>query len=264
MNLDPQRARRDARGRHPHHRDRERQIGEASRGRRRVRPGPYVVLAVRDTGAGMDAEDRRASSGAVPDRRPAQQRARAAASRSCTASCGRTAGWCGCRASRGRGPAVKVYLPRSSRRTSRRSSEPTRCAARRPCWWRRTRTACASCCARCWTDYGHAVLTARHGRDALMVAERYERPIDLLVTDVVMPEMGGRELAETPAWPGGRISRCSTSRATRTTRCVQRGMPGRRGQFPAEAVHVGRASCGGCGECWTRHRLRPRTCTRAR
>jgi CheY-like chemotaxis protein len=43
-------------------------------------------------------------------------------------------------------------------------------------------------------DHGHTVLEARHGRDALMVAERYERPIQLLVTDVVMPEMGGAEL----------------------------------------------------------------------
>ncbi|HVK01607.1 MAG TPA: response regulator, partial [Gemmatimonadales bacterium] len=45
-------------------------------------------------------------------------------------------------------------------------------------------------------DHGHAVLSARHGRDAMLTAERYERPIDLLVTDVVMPEMGGGELAE--------------------------------------------------------------------
>jgi CheY-like chemotaxis protein len=45
------------------------------------------------------------------------------------------------------------------------------------------------------TDHGHTVLEARHGRDALMLAERYERPIQLLVTDVVMPEMGGGELA---------------------------------------------------------------------
>jgi hypothetical protein len=45
-------------------------------------------------------------------------------------------------------------------------------------------------------EHGHAVLTARHGRDALLTAEHYERPIDLLVTDVVMPEMGGGELVE--------------------------------------------------------------------
>jgi two-component system cell cycle sensor histidine kinase/response regulator CckA len=45
-------------------------------------------------------------------------------------------------------------------------------------------------------DHGHAVLEARHGRDALMVADRYERPIDLLITDVVMPEIGGGELVQ--------------------------------------------------------------------
>jgi len=46
------------------------------------------------------------------------------------------------------------------------------------------------------TAHGHTVLDARHGRDALMLADRHERPIHLLVTDVVMPEMGGGELVE--------------------------------------------------------------------
>ncbi len=40
------------------------------------------------------------------------------------------------------------------------------------------------------------MLEARHGRDALTVAGEYAHPIDLLVTDVVMPEMGAGELAE--------------------------------------------------------------------
>jgi CheY-like chemotaxis protein len=44
-------------------------------------------------------------------------------------------------------------------------------------------------------ERGYTVLEARHGADALDITQRYHGPIDLLVTDVVMPEMGGRELA---------------------------------------------------------------------
>jgi two-component system cell cycle sensor histidine kinase/response regulator CckA len=46
------------------------------------------------------------------------------------------------------------------------------------------------------TDHGHTVLEARHGRDALTVAGGYNDPIHLVVTDVVMPEMGAGELVD--------------------------------------------------------------------
>jgi two-component system cell cycle sensor histidine kinase/response regulator CckA len=46
------------------------------------------------------------------------------------------------------------------------------------------------------TDHGHTVLEARHGRDALTVAAGYNQPIHLMVTDVVMPEMGAGELVD--------------------------------------------------------------------
>jgi CheY-like chemotaxis protein len=46
------------------------------------------------------------------------------------------------------------------------------------------------------TEHGHTVLEARHGRDALTVAARHPHPIQLLLTDVVMPEMGAVELAD--------------------------------------------------------------------
>ena len=43
---------------------------------------------------------------------------------------------------------------------------------------------------------GYRVLQAENGRHALELAEAHEGAIDLLVSDVRMPELGGIELAE--------------------------------------------------------------------
>jgi two-component system cell cycle sensor histidine kinase/response regulator CckA len=46
---------------------------------------------------------------------------------------------------------------------------------------------------------GYTVLEARHGSDALLVSREFAGPIDLLLTDVVMPEMNGLKLARSLA-----------------------------------------------------------------
>jgi PAS domain S-box-containing protein len=46
------------------------------------------------------------------------------------------------------------------------------------------------------TARGYRLLSARHGAEALELSERHQGPIHLLITDLVMPGIGGRELGK--------------------------------------------------------------------
>src|SRR2546425_2677178 len=97
----------------------------------------------------------------------------------------------------GRGSAFHVYLPRVAE--ARERGGPGR-ALVAPAGGRETLLVAEDeqlvrLLARKILEHaGYAVLVASGGPDALRLAGQHRGPIDLLLTDVVMPEMSGREL----------------------------------------------------------------------
>jgi CheY-like chemotaxis protein len=45
-------------------------------------------------------------------------------------------------------------------------------------------------------DSGYSIMAAGDGNEALRLVAQHRRPLDLIVTDVVMPDMGGRQMVE--------------------------------------------------------------------
>jgi CheY-like chemotaxis protein len=99
----------------------------------------------------------------------------------------------------GRGSTFRVYLPLL--RQAVPEAPPPRAAAQRVTG---TETVLVveddatvrDMVARILREAGYSVLTAPNGREALQTSEQYGGDIQLLLTDVVMPQMGGRQLAE--------------------------------------------------------------------
>jgi two-component system, cell cycle sensor histidine kinase and response regulator CckA len=171
----------------------ERQLAESARNRL-VRPGTYVMLAIQDTGDGMEAATAEHLFEPFHSTDPREQRAGLGLSM-VYGIVRQNGGVMKVSSEPGQGSTVKVYLP---------MVEDDAPVVERPLSLRGEETVLVvededsvrELVRQILEEHGHAVLTARHGRDAMLIAERYERPIDLLVTDVVMPEMGGGDLVE--------------------------------------------------------------------
>jgi CheY-like chemotaxis protein len=99
----------------------------------------------------------------------------------------------------GHGTSFKVYLPTSEATAVARASESGSDGAKKG--WETVllvedEDALRALAREVLRRNGYVVLEARHGLDALRVAERHPDTIHLMVTDVVMPHMSGRDLAD--------------------------------------------------------------------
>jgi len=163
-----------------------------------TRPGKYVLLAVHDTGVGMDAATKaRLFEPFFTTKEPGKGTGLGLATVYSIVK--QSGGYIWAYSELGHGTSFKIYLPRAQG-----SAERTGAAARSPAAIPggsetvlvvEDQPEVRALTTRILEGRGYTVLAAQHASEALEVASRYPKTIDMLLTDVVMPGINGRELA---------------------------------------------------------------------
>jgi two-component system, cell cycle sensor histidine kinase and response regulator CckA len=98
----------------------------------------------------------------------------------------------------GRGSTFKIYLPRIEGRPEHKTVAEPRCASRgfETILVVEDSVPLLGLLRGFLEAEGYTVLCSENPREAIHIAEQQDGPISLLITDVVMPTMSGRELAE--------------------------------------------------------------------
>jgi signal transduction histidine kinase/CheY-like chemotaxis protein len=163
-----------------------------------TRPGCYVLLAVSDTGTGMTDETK---SRIFEPFFTTKEEGKGTGLGLATVYgiVKQSDGYIWPYSELGKGTTFKVYLPRVSEQAASDRQEPSPVALPRG-----TETillvedeyAVCELVRHILERQGYTVLAAYLPSEAVRLSQQYDRPIPLLITDIMMPEMSGTELAE--------------------------------------------------------------------
>jgi PAS domain S-box-containing protein len=163
-----------------------------------LRPGAYVMLVVSDTGSGM----------------PPEVKARLFEPFFTTKEVGKgtglglamvhgvvkmSNGHIEVDSEPGRGTTFRIYLPRLDQRAGPSRSDSSPCIAptgKETVLLAEDEEGVRKLARMVLESNGYKVLVAGSGSEALQVAAGHEGPLHLLITDVIMPQLGGRQLAD--------------------------------------------------------------------
>ena len=160
-------------------------------------PGPYVLFSVTDTGQGMD-EKTKAHIFEPFFTTKEVGKGTGLGLATVYGIVKQSGGFIWVESSPGRGATFEIYFPQASEKISRKEQEPKSAAIPRG-----TETVLVvedqdgvrELAAEFLRSNGYSVLEAVDGVEALEVAKRFGRTIHVLLSDIMMPRMGGTELA---------------------------------------------------------------------
>jgi CheY-like chemotaxis protein len=180
----------------------DRTVGEDEAARYGIKPGPYVMLEVKDTGVGMDAD---VMAHVFEPFFTTKGQGTGLGLSTVYGIVNQSGGHIRVDSELGKGTTFQVFLPRVevAARTGDAAAATATATGAPP---NRSRgeiillvedaERVRAVVREILEMHGYEVIEARHGAEALMLEAGHEGPIHLLITDVVMPEMSGRELAQ--------------------------------------------------------------------
>jgi two-component system cell cycle sensor histidine kinase/response regulator CckA len=169
-----------------------------ARRRTGVEPGQYVMMAVSDSGSGMDAETQ-AQIFEPFFTTKGLGKGTGLGLATVYGIVKQSGGWIWVYSEPGRGTTFKVYLPQVDhpiRPTHHNKAVCDRLQGTETILLAEDQDGIRELASEFLKRRGYTILEAKDGSDALRMAEGYPDEIDLLVTDVAMPNIDGPELAD--------------------------------------------------------------------